>query len=157
MARSVLTHATCFAAALALAACRESAQPPTSPSFLYSDEFYGFDHALCDPPTNPECKPHSLTASQRRQVNDAIAALTCPNLQDYLFGLAMDGGIRSYDTDDGNWADSHWPSNPEVHIWSGTFGPMLAETLAHEAAHIAYATVDESIASQAEIDCGTRR
>lgn len=150
------TQLICCAAVLTIAACQESSQAPVVPSFLYSDEFYGFEHELCDPPTNPECQPHRLTASQRVQINAAIASLTCPNLQNYLYGAVMDGGILSYDSDDGNWGDSHWPSDPQIHIWSGTFDTRLAETLAHEAAHIVYSVVDDAIPNQAEIDCGTR-
>lgn len=154
MAKTQLVRLGCIAFGFALLACHDTTRPSTPASFLYSDEFYGFDHALCDPPTDPACQPQNLTASQRVQVNNAIASLTCPNLQEYLFDSAMEGNIQAYNTDDGNWGDSHWPSNPQIHIWSGTFSSMLRQTLAHEAAHIVYHTVDEAVANQAEVDCG---
>jgi hypothetical protein len=144
------------AVALTLAGCSDAGRA-VAPSMLYSSEFYGFDPALCDPPTNPACQPQQLTASQRVQVNAAIQSLACAEIRDYLWGMAFDGAIESYNTDDGNWGDSHWPTDPHIHIWSGTFdSSRLAETLAHEGAHILYATTSEVTADQAEIDCGTR-
>ena len=96
-----------------------------------------------------------LTTSQRVAVDNAINSMTgCKEMQALARQLLNDGSIRYYLVDDGNWGDSHWPENPQVHLWEDLFQTSgVPDILAHEVAHIYYETTDEFVPNLMETNC----